>query len=32
MAEHSSIIGILRVTEAYLYGLGREQDPVKAYA
>ncbi|PXV84919.1 hypothetical protein C7392_1441, partial [Gilliamella apicola] len=27
MAEHSSIIGILRVTEAYLYGLGREQDP-----
>ena len=32
MAEHSSIIGILRMTEAYLYGLGREQDPVKAYA
>ncbi|OTQ55028.1 hypothetical protein, partial [Gilliamella sp. A7] len=32
MAEHSSIIGILRVTEAYLYGLGREQDLVKAYA
>ncbi|MBI0032105.1 hypothetical protein H3S75_12745 [Gilliamella sp. B14384G15] len=32
MAEHSSIIGILRVTEAYLYSLGREQDPVKAYA
>jgi len=32
MAEHSSIIGILRVTEAFLYGLGREQDPVKAYA
>ena len=32
MAEHSSIIGILRVTEAYLYDLGREQDPVKAYA
>ncbi len=32
MAEHSSIIGILRVTEAYLYGLGREQDPLKAYA
>ena len=32
IAEHSSIIGILRVTEAYLYGLGREQDPVKAYA
>lgn len=32
MAEHSSIIGILRVTEAYLYGLGREPDPVKAYA
>ncbi|MFQ0996612.1 hypothetical protein [Gilliamella sp. CG25] len=32
MAEHSSIIGILRMTEAYLYGLGREQDPVKAFA
>jgi hypothetical protein len=32
MAEHSSIIGILRVTEAYLYGLGREHDFVKAYA
>ncbi|MCO6524153.1 MAG: hypothetical protein J6562_03920 [Candidatus Schmidhempelia sp.] len=32
MAEHSSIIGILRVTEAYLYGLGREHDEVKAYA
>lgn len=32
MAEHSSIIGILRVTEAYLYGLGREHDVVKAYA
>ena len=32
MAEHSSIIGILRVTEAYLYGLGRDQDPMKAYA
>ncbi|MFQ0996611.1 hypothetical protein [Gilliamella sp. CG25] len=32
MAEHSSIIGILRMTEAYLYGLGREQDSVKAYA
>jgi hypothetical protein len=32
MAEHSSIIGILRVTEAYLYGLGREHDIVKAYA
>ena len=32
MAEHSSIIGILRVTEANLYGLGREQDLVKAYA
>ena len=32
MAEHSSIIGILRMTEAYFYGLGREQDPVKAYA
>ena len=32
MAEHSSIIGILRLTEAFLYGLGREQDPVKAYA
>lgn len=32
MAEHSSIIGILRMTEAYLQGLGREQDPVKAYA
>jgi hypothetical protein len=32
MAEHSSIIGILRVTEAYLYGLGREHDKVKAYA
>ena len=32
MAEHSSMIGILRVTEAYLYGLGREHDVVKAYA
>ncbi|MCX8728704.1 hypothetical protein [Gilliamella sp. B2838] len=32
MAEHSSIIGILRMTEAYFYGLGREQDLVKAYA
>jgi TPR repeat protein len=32
MAEHSSIIGILRVTEAYLYGLGREHDEIKAYA
>ncbi|OCL24964.1 hypothetical protein A9G03_02750 [Gilliamella sp. wkB171] len=32
MAEHSSMIGILRMTEAYFYGLGREQDPVKAYA
>ena len=32
MAQHSSIIGILRVTEANLYGLGREQDLVKAYA
>ena len=32
MAEHSSIIGILRMTEAYFYGLGREQDFVKAYA
>ncbi|OCG28354.1 hypothetical protein A9G11_11110 [Gilliamella sp. wkB108] len=32
MAEHSSMIGILRVTEAYLYGLGREHDIVKAYA
>ncbi|WP_267348775.1 hypothetical protein [Gilliamella sp. B2969] len=32
MAEHSSMIGILRMTEAYFYGLGREQDLVKAYA
>ncbi|WP_294845137.1 hypothetical protein [uncultured Gilliamella sp.] len=32
MAEHSSIIGILRMTEAYFYGLGREQDLIKAYA
>jgi hypothetical protein len=32
MAEHSSIIGILQVTEAYLYGLGREHDEIKAYA
>ncbi|WP_294834027.1 hypothetical protein, partial [uncultured Gilliamella sp.] len=28
----SSIIGILRMTEAYFYGLGREQDLIRAYA
>ncbi|WP_392561459.1 hypothetical protein RHO12_09955 [Orbus sturtevantii] len=31
-AQHSSLFGILRVAEAYLYGIGREQSWVKAYA
>jgi len=31
-AQHSSLFGILRVAEAHLYGIGREQSWVKAYA
>lgn len=31
MAEHGSILGMFRVSEAYFYGLGRERDEIKAY-
>ena len=32
MAEHGSLLGMFRNSEAYFYGLGRERDEVKAYA
>ncbi|MCO6524654.1 MAG: hypothetical protein J6562_06485 [Candidatus Schmidhempelia sp.] len=32
MAQHSSLLGMLRVSEAYYYGVGRENDWVTSYA